>query len=87
MEKETQKIIVLTKDGQIIPMTVRWSKRFTTPTNINRYVKPLIRCEFIAAITRGYVWTGHADWSYKFDLLPAWEAATSMQKNDNSLWD
>jgi hypothetical protein len=82
----TKRVIVLTEQGHVIPLNVKWSNHFSVPTNIARYVKPLIGGNFITAITRAYVWVGHNDWSYKYDALPVWRAATSAQETDNTLW-
>jgi hypothetical protein len=84
--KNTKRIIILTESGQVIPLNVKWINHFCAPVNINRYVKPLIGCKFVAAINRGCVWVGHNDWSYKYDSLPMWRNATSAQETDNTLW-
>ena len=72
--------------GQVIPLNVRWSQRFSTPVNVRRYVTPLIGCDFVIAICRGGVWTGHSDWHYKYDSLPLWINCVSAQLSDNTLW-
>jgi len=87
MSTKTKRVIVLTKAGQIIPLNVKWSERFSIPTNIKRYIKPLIGCPFIVAINRGYVWTGHENWIYQYELLPLWQNVVSMQKTNNTLWE
>jgi len=84
--KTKKRIIVLTDQGQVIPLNVSWVGRFSTPTNIKRYVAPIVGRPFVAAIHRGFTWAGHSDWSYKYDSLPIWASAISMQENDNTLW-
>uniref|UniRef100_A0A6M3JJF2 Uncharacterized protein n=1 Tax=viral metagenome TaxID=1070528 RepID=A0A6M3JJF2_9ZZZZ len=83
---QTKRIVILTDLGQVLPINVKWSARFSTPTNIARYVKPLIGSPFVAAICRGFVWTGHSDWAYKYDSLPIWRDTMSMQENNDTLW-
>jgi len=84
--KENKRIIVLTDQGQVIPLNVSWVGRFSTPTNIKRYVAPIVGRPFVAAICRGFTWIGHNEWSCKYDSLPRWKSATSMQEKDNTLW-
>ena len=84
---ETRRVVVLTEHGQVLPMNVKWVKKFSTGVNVSRYVKPLIGADCVVAICRGDVSVGPNTWHYKYSQLPLWEDATSMLKNNNMLWE
>ncbi len=56
-------LIVIDNIAHPMPLNVRWCDRYTTPTNIARYVLPLLGVRRTAvieiAITRGCSWTGN----------------------------
>ena len=87
------RVVVLTKDGKVTPMDIKWSERFKVPTNVARYVKPLVPEQFrdggfVVSPNRGYVWTGNKayDW-YTCCESPEFKRAVSAIETDDTLWD
>lgn len=84
--KNLKKVIVMTKENQIIPLNVKWSNKFSIPVNIKRYVLPIVGCECIVGISRGWSWSGASKWHYQFEKNPLWQSAISATSNDDTLW-